>query len=221
MNTSIKHVLVFITTATCLWTSVAAQSAYEQAMASTLQSLSEARQPTDFITLANRFEQIGNTATDQWIPVYYAAYCQLIAGITLQKATEKDPFFEKALGLVETADKRKPNNSEIHALKGYVQFMQMSVDPQKRFGLISKAEAALETAIKLDEANPRPYFIKGQNTFYTPEAFGGGAKAAKPLLEQAKEKFSTFTPTEKFAPNWGKEQCDYLLQQVGKDSSKS
>ncbi|MBK1442056.1 hypothetical protein JHJ32_18815 [Parapedobacter sp. ISTM3] len=213
MNTIIKTSAIMLLTCVLHWTA-RAQDNYESAMAAALQTLAEALQPADFTALGNRFEQIGNTATDQWTPLYYAAYCQLVAGISQQNADEKDRFFEKALNLVESAEKRQADNSEIYALKGYTQFMQMSVDPQNRLDLISEAEAALGKAMQLDPSNPRPYFIKGQNTFYTPEFFGGGAKAAKPLLEQAKEKFDTFKRTEKFAPNWGKEQCAYLLQQA-------
>ncbi len=210
-NTLATFLLVIVVHGT-----IHAQNGYEAAMGTTLQSLAQAKQPDDFTALANRFEQIGNTATDQWIPLYYAAYCQLVAGISQQQPGDKDSYFDKALQVVEAANTRAADNSEIHALKGYSLFMKMSVDPQNRLDLIGQAEAELDEAIKLDPTNPRPYFIKGQNTFYTPEFFGGGAKAAKPLLEQAKTKFDTFKPSVAFAPDWGKERCEYLLQQASK-----
>ena len=215
MNNFIKFSSVFFLAVALLGTANA-QADYESAMSSALQLLADAKGEADFIAAANRFEQIGQTATAEWTPVYYAAYCQLITGAIHQNAAEKDQFFDKALGLVEAAESRQAENSEIYALKGYVQFMQMSVDPQNRLDLIGKAETSLEKAMQLDPTNPRPYFIKGQNTFYTPEFFGGGAKAAKPLLEQAKEKFDAFSPAAKFTPNWGQAQCEQLLQQANK-----
>lgn len=215
MNTYFKT-LTALLLALIVYSTAYAQNSYETAMGTALQSLSQAKQPNDFTVLANRFEQIGNTATDQWTPLYYAAYCQLIAGISQQQPANKDSYFDKALQLVANADARTSENSEIHTLKGYALFMKMSVDPQNRLELIGQAEAALDHATKLDPTNPRPYFIKGQNIFYTPEFFGGGAKAARPLLEQAKTQFDTFEPAGTFAPDWGKEQCAYLLQQVGK-----
>lgn len=215
MNTYFKT-LTALLLALIVYGTAYAQNSYEAAMGTALQSLSQAKQPNDFATLANRFEQISNTVTDQWTPLYYAAYCQLVAGISQQQPANKDSYFDKALQLVANADTRASENSEIYALKGYALFMKMSVDPQNRLDLIGQAEAALDHATKLDPMNPRPYFIKGQNTFYTPVFFGGGAKAARPLLEQAKTLFDTFEPAGIFAPDWGKEQCAYLLQQAGK-----
>ncbi len=191
-----------------------AQPGYEQAMATTLKALGTAYQPAEFIAIANRFEQIARTATEEWVPAYHAAYSQLFAGIVQEKTEAKDRFFEKAMELVDMADRRQAANSEIHALRGYVQYMQMSVDPQNRLGLIEKAAASLERAMALDPENPRPLFINGQTTFYTPAFFGGGAKAAKPLLEQAMQKFDTFTPTVPFAPDWGKAACADLLEKA-------
>ncbi|MGK6352463.1 hypothetical protein [Parapedobacter sp. DT-150] len=210
----------FIKTATLLFLvwglqqTARAQGAYETAMDTAFHALGETHEPGAFATLANRFEQIGNVAGDHWEPLYYAAYCRLMAGIMQSEPAQKDPFFDQALKLVEAADARQADNSEIHALQGYVLLMKMTVDPQNRFYLIGQAEAVLEEAIQLDPANPRPDFIKGQNTFYTPEPFGGGAKAAKPLLERAKEKFDAFKADGKYAPNWGQDRCEYLLGEV-------
>ncbi len=213
MNTFVKTTMILFLSFARLWPADA-QTRYESAMTATLQALADARQPAVFEVIARQFEEIGDTNADRWTPLYYAAYCYLVAGMSQQIPQEKDTFYEKAINRIENAESRAPENSEIHALKGYVQYMQMSVDPQNRLNLIGIAEASLQKATQLDPSNPRPYFIKGQNTFYTPEPFGGGSKAAKPQLELAKEKFDAFKPTEKFAPDWGDEQCTYLLQQV-------
>jgi|SRR5690606_2856441 len=193
-----------------------AQSDYESSMADALESFSEASSTTDFTAMASRFEEIGNTTADQWLPPYYAAYCQLVAGLNQPVAADRDRLYDKALAFVEAAESRSADNSEICALKGYIQYMRLSVDPQSRLYLISEAESLLDKATQLDPGNPRPDFIKGQNLFYTPEAYGGGVSAAKPLLEQAKEKFKAFEPVGAFAPDWGEKRCDYLLVEVDK-----
>lgn len=193
-----------------------AQSDYESAMGNALQSLSEASSSADFSVLAERFEKISDTAPNHWLPPYYAAYCQLVSGVRQPAAADQDRAYDKALNFAEAAASRSADNGEIHALKGYIQYMRLSVDPQSRLYLISEAEMLLEKAGQLDPGNPRPDFIKGQNLYYTPAAFGGGAKAAKALLERAKRKFEMFEPEGKFAPDWGEDQCDYLLEEVSK-----
>lgn len=213
MKNHINTVLIFIAISFC-GSKASAQSGYDAAMSETLKSFAAAKSPDEFLAVANRFEQIGATAASAWEPLYYAAYSQLITGMIQENPSAKDQFFDKALELAESINKRSPENSEVLALKGYIQFMKMSVDPQNRLDLMAAAEASLEKAIALDPENPRPYFIKGQTTFYTPEFFGGGAKAAKPLLEKAMEKFNTFEPKTAFAPNWGKERAEMLLGQT-------
>lgn len=194
--------------------STMAQPGYESAMGEALTSFGQAQQADDFIAAANRFEQIGATATKHWEPLYYAAYSQLVAGIMQENPSEKDMFFDKAFGLIESSKGRSADNSEVYALRGYIQYMQMSVDPQNRLDLMGAAEASIQRAIELDPQNPRPYFIKGQTTFYMPEFYGGGPKAAKPLLEKAMEKFDTFESSGVFAPNWGKQRAEMLLHQT-------
>lgn len=208
MATTLCLVVMALTTAT-------AQPDYESAMGSALQSLAEARTTADFIAAANQFDQIGEAAPDQWLPPYYAAYCQLVGGLHESSVADKDGLFDQALAQIERAAARTGDNSEVYALNAYIQFMRMTVDPQTRLYLMADAGAMLEKASQLDPSNPRPDFINGQNVFYTPVEYGGGASAAKPLLLQAKKKFAAFKPDGTFAPNWGADRCDALLAEIG------
>jgi hypothetical protein len=122
-------------------------------------------------------------------------------------------LYDKALGYAEKADALKPANSEILILKGYITFMKMSVMPQQRaMAMIPEANKLLGKASAIDPENPRAYLVRGQDTFYTPEAFGGGKANAKSLLVTAAEKFKNQKPTG-FEPAWGARRCQYLLQQ--------
>jgi hypothetical protein len=55
--------------------------------------------------------------------------------------------------------------------------------------------------------------LEAQNTFYTPETFGGGKNAAKPLFDKAARLFDTFKPETPISPNWGRTNLDYFLSQ--------
>ncbi len=168
-----------------------------------------------FSGAATFFENITITTPNEWLPQYYTAYANLFTALKgNQDATAKDQLYDKALKYISKADSIAPNNSEIYALNAYITFMKMSVAPQTRgMSLMPKSMALIARAIALDPENPRAYLIKGQNTFYTPEAYGGGKTKAKVILTQASEKFNTFKAAE-LSPNWGKESCAILLQSV-------
>lgn len=70
---------------------------------------------------------------------------------------------------------------------------------------------ALEEAIRLNPENPRSYYLRAITVLNMPENFGGGAKIAKPIFEEAKLKFNAFQPKTSISPNWGKEQNEIEL----------
>ncbi|MBU0696124.1 MAG: hypothetical protein KKE39_06310 [Bacteroidetes bacterium] len=185
---------------------------YVAAMKNALQSFNDAKTGADYVAASNQFERIGGIAKTEWLPYYYAAYSQLINNTTLQDPNEKDAVLDKALELVGKAEILKPAEGEIWALKGYISFMKIYVNPMARMqNGMGEAMGYLEKAKALNPENPRPYFVIAQNTFYTPEAFGGGKDAAKPLLTEAAKKFEAFKPTNEMMPDWGKERNAMLL----------
>lgn len=185
---------------------------YTAAMKKGVAMLDSARDEQSFLAAANYFERVANVETTQWLPTYYAAYANLYTALTSADQSKKDGMYDKVLDLMNKADGISANNSEILALKGYAQFMKMSVDPPSRLGLIGEANAALAKAKAIDPANPRPYFILAQNTFYTPEAFGGGKNRAKPMLDESAGKYLSVSSNDAIAPHWGEKACLTLLE---------
>jgi len=83
---------------------------------------------------------------------------------------------------------------------------------------------ANETALQLDNTNPRAYLQKAQAVYYTPETFGGGAKKALPLFEVALEKFKLYTSENNLSPKWGKDITEKMINdcklKIAKSSKK-
>jgi tetratricopeptide (TPR) repeat protein len=190
------------------------QDQYAKAMKDGLGMLDTAKTSEQFLQTANYFERIAGAEQKQWLPQYYAGFCNLMGAVVgTQPNDEKDALYNKALAFAEKAGSIMPENSEIEVLKGYTIFMKMAVDPEHRaFEMIPEANGALEKASVLNPGNPRAYLVRGQDTFYTPEAFGGGKAKAKPLLTLAAEKYAKETTTG-FEPSWGKARCEALLKQ--------
>ena len=74
-----------------------------------------------------------------------------------------------------------PEESEIHTMQGMIYQALMSIDPATNGQLYGpKSNGALQTAIKLNPENPRPYYLQAVSIMYTPEEYGGGKEAALP-----------------------------------------
>lgn len=187
---------------------------YTAAMQKGMALIDSANTAEQFTTAANFFERVAAAEPKQWLPQYYAAFCNLhVAILGKQPNDTKDALYDKAMSYAEKADALKPASSEILVLEGYITYMKMSVFSQQRaMTMIPKANALLDKAIAIDPENPRAYLVKGQDTFYTPEAFGGGKANAKGFLTTAADKYKN-QKASGFEPAWGGKRCQFLLQQ--------
>ena len=167
---------------------------------------------TGLTKMANNFERIATAEKTEWLPYYYAAFCQVNAGFIEQDKSKTDAIADKANELIKKADSLSPNNSEISCIKSMIASCHMMVDPQQRWMQYGQESSSnMEAAIKQDATNPRPYFLKGQGLKFTPEQFGGGCATAKPQLEIALEKYNTFKPASEIHPSWGKQIVEKLI----------
>ncbi len=193
-----------------------AQSAkYTSAMKANISQIDSMMVKGNFAELANNFTRIGDAEKTQWLPYYYAAFCTVSEGLMDKDNSKKDALADKASALIAKAETiLGKDNSETDNLKSMVATVHMTVDPQSRFmtygpqitEYIQKSEA-------LDSTNPRPVLLEAQNKFYTPESFGGGKEAARPLFDKAKQLMDNFKPETELSPNWGRSSLDYFLAQ--------
>ncbi|MEP7164504.1 MAG: hypothetical protein ABI741_07415 [Ferruginibacter sp.] len=172
------------------------------------------KNPQNLLSVANNFERIAQAEKNQWLPYYYAAFCQVNYSYMEQDKSKVDAIADKATLLLNKADSLQPDNSEICCIKSMIANSHLMVNPMQRYmeyGPVSAAQ--LENAMQLDPSNPRPYYLKGQGLKYTPEQFGGGCKTAVEQFQMAMDKYATFKPASEIAPNWGKERTERLLNE--------
>ena len=198
--------------------SFAQSDKYAPAMKKNIALLDSAVQKGTARELANNFERIGDAEKTQWLPYYYAAYCQVMAAYTEKDKSKVDPIADKAEELITKAEAiAGKENSETAVIKSMIASSHMMVDPQGRYMKYGAASGAnIEKAKALDPTNPRPVYLEAQTAFYTPESFGGGKAVAKPLFEKAIAMFDTFKPESELHPAWGKYLAQYFLSQVSK-----
>jgi hypothetical protein len=185
---------------------------FTKAMTTAIAQWDSAKNADDMLSIAATFERIAEAEKTQWLPYYYASLGQVLYAFMKNDMANNDALAGKAETLLTKADGLQPNNSEISCIKSMIATLRMLVNPQQRwqqYGAVIQQE--LDNAKKQDPANPRPYYLQGQNLRNTPEQFGGGCNSAKPLLEEAVKKFEAFKPASGIAPNWGKDQAEKVL----------
>ncbi len=187
---------------------------YTAAMKKNLAAMDTAfAHPESLLSMANNFERIAAAEKTQWLPFYYAAFCQVNYGFLVQDKSKADSYADNATALIAKADSLAPDNSEISCIKSMIASCHMMVDPQTRWQQYGQeSNSNLEASMRQDANNPRPYFLKGQGLKYTPEQFGGGCKTAKPVLQIALDKYATFKPATDINPSWGKDITANLIK---------
>ena len=173
--------------------------------------------PAYLLTLANNFERIAVAEKNQWLPFYYAAFCQVNYGFMQQDKDKVDVIADKATDMITRADSLAPNNSEISCIKSMIASCHMMVNPMQRYMEYGPESGSnIDKAMEQDPTNPRPYLLKGQSLKYTPEQFGGGCNMAKPVLQTSLDKYAAFKPAGELYPTWGKMRVDQLMKECAK-----
>lgn len=194
--------------------SIAQNQRYISSMEKYIAMLDTASTSVTLWQCANGFERIGNAEKTEWLPQYWAAYSFVMMTIIGKDKEQVDIYCDKADAFLEKAEAISANNSEILTLKGFASAMRIQVNPMMRgrkYGPISGE--FYEQAMKADESNPRPYYLRGQGIMNTPVMFGGGAEKACPYLTKAMKKFETFKPSSNIMPNWGLAHCKKVFEE--------
>lgn len=213
--------MVIFLAASMLMTAAFGQSEkYMKAMEAKVSMIDSTKTPDGWKDLANSFERIAEAEKTQWLPYYYAAFANVMAGTFSlpmdgsfgDNSAIVDPYADKAEQLINKAAELNPANSEIYCVIKMVHNLRMIGNAMARYMTEGpKAAEALNRAKELNENNPRVYILEAQDKYYTPEQFGGSKDEAKKLFEKANELFAVSKPGSSIEPQWGRSQVAYFL----------
>jgi hypothetical protein len=210
-----KHLFVFAVALTASLLVNGQNEKYVNAMKKNLSELDSAHDATHLAELGNNFERIADAEKTQWLPYYYAAYCQVMNSYMDPDKSKTDAIADRAEQLIKKAEEvNGGENSETCVIKSMIASSHLMVDPQTRYMKYGQASGLeISKAKTLDPSNPRPIYLEGQSKFFTPEQFGGGKPQAKELFTKALQMFDQFKPASELHPSWGKAATNYFLQQ--------
>ena len=192
-----------------------AQTAFEKAMTEKIAQTEKHKTADEFTALANDFVRIGDKEKTQWLPYYYAAFSSIQKGRLAMregKTTELDANAAEAQKSLDLAASLSKDNAEILILQKMIHSLKMMVDPMSRFmteGAL--ATEALGKAEKLDPTNPRISLLKAEDTYFTPEQYGGSKTKGLELFQKSVDQFKVYQPKSSIDPNWGKGEAEYFL----------
>jgi len=206
---------LFLAALLAISVSTFAQTSYEKAMIDKIAQVEQHKKSDEFTALTNDFTRIGDKEKNQWLPYYYAAFTNIQKGrIAMRegKMTELDAIAAEAQKPLDLAMGLSKDNAELLILQKMIHSLKMMVDPQSRFmseGML--AADALSKAEKLDSENPRITLLKAEDTYYTPEQFGGSKTKGLELFQKSLDQFKVYKPKTALDPNWGKAEAEYFL----------
>lgn len=206
---------LFLATVLFIGVTAFAQTAYEKAMSEKVAKVESHLSADEFTALSNDFTRIGDKEKTQWLPYYYAAFSSIQKGrIAMRegRTADLDPIADEAQKNLDKASELSKDNPEILILQKMVHGLKMMVNPQQRFmseGML--AAEALSKAEKLDSENPRITLMKAEDTYFTPEQFGGSKTRGLELFQKSLDQFSVYKTKTSLDPNWGKAEAEYFL----------
>lgn len=214
--------IIVIASALFAVVSVSAQSErYLKAMQENVAKLDSIRSMQGWTEVGNNFQRIADAEKTQWLPYYYAALSNVMAGYFQSAVNQNpnpavtDPLADKADAALSKAESLTKENSEIFVVKKMIATLRMMADPMNRWQTYGpQAAEALQKAKSLNPNNPRVFMLEGQDKFYTPEQFGGSKTEAKSLFEESARKFESFKPESSIHPQWGLSQVKYFQSQI-------
>ena len=204
-------------------TSAPAPDAYTSMMVATIAEQDAAKTPAERQAVLAKLERAAAAAPTAWEPRYYQARGYLQLGFTADGTEAQDKVFDQAQTALDQARKLpQADAAELNVLQAYIYQGRIMAAPMTR-GMVygGRVAEALGAAKALAPNNPRVYLLLGNNLFYTPEMFGGGADKAKPMYEKAKALFATFKPANALSPNWGARTNEAMLAKVSGATSSN
>ena len=178
--------------------------------------LDKASSVADYEALEREFSGIAARKAD-WLPYYYAAYCNAKIGFLYRDSGERiEPYSKrgeeqalKARSLLDTVTQQK-ELSELYTVMSMVYRTRIFISPMRygrKFGMLSGQY--LQKAKELNPQNPRAMYVEALIKYYTPGMWGGDKDLAKQLASESLAKLQHVTTGT--APHWGKVENLELL----------
>ncbi len=209
--------IIYTTLLVIFATTLTAQNdKFTSTMEGAIAELYQAQAPTDFDPVINKLNRIGQAEASRWEPHYYAALGQIFKSFRFQEPETKDGLLDQAHAALDKAEAVDANNSEVVALRGFIDMMKISVDPGTRGQTLTpKAMGAFGKAMAMDPTNPRATLFMAQMKIGMAQFFGNGIEEPCAMVSAAEQLFANAQPTSSLTPMWGADMIGQYKEMCG------
>jgi tetratricopeptide (TPR) repeat protein len=102
---------------------------------------------------------------------------------------------------------------ETHALLATILGQEIGLDASTAPTLGPRVQQEMNAAVAMGPSNPRVWLLRGIQSIYTPEQYGGGLTNAENQLKRAVSLFAADNPVAP-SPSWGRAEAHAWLGQV-------
>ncbi len=213
-----KKIAILCVSLFALYASAQAQGVVSNQTGNLISRVNTAQRVEEYQTLEKEFLRLTQAEPNNWLPYYYAAFCNAKIGFIYQNDGEKiEPFSIKGETQIQKAkslltDTQKEELAEVYVVMGMINRTRVFVNPMtygREYGV--RASQCLAEAKKLSPNNPRVLYLEAWEKFYTPKMWGGDKKLAKELAQNALSKLEE-KPSGNL-PLWGKKESEEILNE--------
>ncbi|SHG34667.1 hypothetical protein [Pedobacter caeni] len=212
-----KLVFTIMALLSAYFTSGAQGKTTTDALQNAVTKLDRATKARDYESLQKEFLSIAEQDKKNWLPYYYAAFCNAKTGFFLQDDGDGvEPFSnrgedqaKKAKALLDTVGQKK-ELSEVYTVLSMVYRTKVFINPMtygRKYGKLSQEYRIKAQA--LNPQNPRAIYVKAWEMYNTPKLWGGNKELGKQLAEQSLGLLKD--PETGVYPHWGKAESQELL----------
>jgi len=212
-----KLVFTILTLFSTYFTSGAQEKTTAGALQNAVTKLDRATKAQDYEGLEKEFLGIAEQEKKNWLPYYYAAFCNAKIGFLNQDDGEGiEPFSnrgvdqaQKAKALLDTIQQKK-ELSEVYTVLSMVYRTKVFINPMtygRKYGKLSQEYRIKAQA--LNPLNPRAIYVKAWEMYKTPKLWGGNKELGKQLAEQSLGLLKD--PQTGVHPHWGRVENQELL----------
>lgn len=141
---------------------------------------------------------------------YWLAYSAYYQAIYYLKFNRREQSAEKIAACISRLESKKDRDSEAYALLALAQSFSFQFASGMQAGVLSaKVRRNAEKACELAPSNPRAWYVRGSNDYYTPKSLGGGEKTEEYLLKAIA--LDEGEKSDMHLPRWGKPEAYGLL----------
>jgi len=197
----------------CCTVSINAQGNYEEGMKKAL-SFWEGKKIED---ASNLFEQIAKTEKENWLPYYYIALMNVTEALSNTNKEDTPSQLKKAQENLDISKTLTSNNPENMVLQALLFIADLIQDPKiKSQNLAPKIEALYQKALTIAPKNPRVVAGFADWKYNSAKYLKQDTAPYCSALKKSLLLFEAKKPSVPFAPTWGKDRVQMLVNQCAK-----